>query len=793
MNIKILTIIFILVAGNANARQVITGKVVDKETSQPIENVSAELLQLPDSSIVEATSTRSDGVFMFSKGDTAKVFCVRIKHMSYRTLVVPVSKKTGMINNVGLVSLEIAVIGMKEVVVGAYKVRVTELPDRTVYSVPSDMKKTSTDGLDVLRKMPSVQVDYLNENITVDGKTNIKLEVDGVTRDKEYFKRLHPSQVAKVEVITSPSGKYDAETDAVINIITDSEMRYGLKGMVNAMLLPNSTNKYMGSLNTSFDYGFEKISYYIAANGGVQKFAFQNDVLRDANGITLNQNGVQSMKGWRGNFNTGIIYNPNATNNINLNVSYNQNDQNFGNNVFSDQSGSISSKFGTTSNGKSEGGGLTSLVYYKHKFDKNTLHSIEFESSYYNSLGNIKNVTDYQNILYALDGAEIGRDPVRTEENKSNRQSLSAQATYTLPFDSVYTFVTGVNSNFNYYKLDNFNSLTSAPNLDYKDLRAWLFAELTRTFKWGSIKIGTRLENSSVTINSANKNNYVSPLPYANGQYKINQVSSIKLAYTRRVTRPTSGDLNPFVSQADSLTVSHGNPDLKPAYRDNFQLTYNLRVGKGKVTFNLSPQLFYEYRTGLIQRISTIIPNTNRIERYPQNISDGYEAGTGLTLNAQLSIVMINSNVRYSLIHVDRYKDQINALDKKGWNWNTYLVCPLPKDFRFFTVFYMTGPTVNGQEVTTSDPFYLFGIQKQFKNNSSLNIITLNPFTSRIFNSNATLRNNDINQKTHSYADLSYAIMVQYSYTFKIGKTINAQKRGVEQEAEDNGFIKMPF
>jgi len=108
-------------------------------------------------------------------------------------------------------------------------------------------------------------------------------------------------------------------------------------------------------------------------------------------------------------------------------------------------------------------------------------------------------------------------------------------------------------------------------------------------------------------------------------------------------------------------------------------------------------------------------------------------------------------------------------------------------------MFNLNGPVLDGQTVTQQSPFYLIGLIKQFKNNSTLNIIAFNPFASKFFNSTSTLRNNLIYQRTDTYMKTTAAFVVMYSYNFKVGKSIEKQKRNVEQQpAEDNGF-KLPF
>jgi len=793
MTHKMLIALFCFIAVNANARQVITGSLTDKETTKPVEGASVKLLQMPDSSVVEIAKTNSEGLFIFYKGDTLNTYCLKVQHMNYKTMSLAVTpKKKSMINNVGAIALEPNTFNLKEVLVNGTKVSVTELSDRTVYGIPDDFRKNSTDGLDVLRKVPSVQVDYLNENITVNGKSNIKIEVDGITRDKGYLKRLHPSQISKMEVITSPSGKYDADVDAVINIVTNPAMRYGLKGMAYLGAMPISSESYMGMANGSLDYGLEKVSYYVAANYMPQHFEIGSDMNRIAGTERLQQNGSTLYKGGYGNVNLGLIYDPDEFNDINLSVSYNNSANNTANNTWNYISGGMNNIFKTVSNSKSNNDGLTSSLFYKHKFDKKTQHGLEAELNYYNSLHN-STTTNFQNIYFSPeDTSELYRNDWQKEHTDTKVQTVWGQTNYTLPFDSVYTFNVGVSANYNNYRTDNTSSLTNAYNMDYSDLRMGSYAELSRTFKKGSLRIGSRFETSHVIINSSEPHNYSSPLPYANGSYKINEDNSIKLAYSRRVIRPSSGQLNPFVSVVDSQTISRGNPDLKPAYRDNVQLTYNSKLTIKKVTFNLSPQLFYEYKTGLIQTILSQNSTTGLFESVPTNISNGYEAGCGLSLNSQIGKVMFNSNFRYSLNHIDKYLDQIDPTNQHSWNWNSFVMFPLPKNFQFMAMAYIAGPVLNGQTEMKSSGFYMGGVSKQFKTNHSVRLFVFNPFSDKFFDNKTTIRNYNLYQRQASYMNSNFSLMLMYAYSFKLGKTIDKTKHSVEQQVQDN-IMKLPI
>ena len=790
----IFLVVFLLAFSNTFARKVITGHLIESESKNPVESAKIDLLLLPDSMNVEQALTNTEGLFTLFKADSTKTYCLKVSKSFFKTRIVPVKLTVpGRIVNMGNTEMEPSSITIKEITVSGSKIKVTELADRTVYGISADMKKTSTDGLDVLRKVPTVQVDYFNEDIKVEGKSNIKIEVDGISRDKNYIKKLHPTQIDKMEVITNPTGKYDADVDAVINIITNKEMAYGLKGMVNVMALPNSMDNYMGRGSANLDYGLKKISYYVSANGGTGKFDYVSSMIRNSGINSVLRSGDSRINFNDMNFSGGFNYDPNEVNTLSLNLSYNGN-SNKSNGFQSNDillNDVLTGINRTENNSLSGNNGLNSSLFYKHKFDKKKNHALEIETSFYSSLRS-NSTSNYQNFFFDKDSVELSRSPMQTEENNTRNSSANIRVNYTLPFDSVYNFNTGISSNYGYNYVNNISTRTYTPDMEYINFKSSFYAELSKTLKKGSFKVGSRLELSDVTINTTNKNTYFSLLPYANGQYKFNDKNSLKLNYSRRVYRPSNGQLNPFVSYSDSLTETHGNINLVPAYRDNAQLTYTLKFGENKFSGNISPQLFFEYRNGLIQYITQQKTNSNIFERVPVNLSNGYETGASLSLYAQIYTVIFNSNFRYSKVHIDKYLDQISAIDRDNWSLNAQLMCPLPKDFRLFVVFNINGPSLNGQELTQNAPFNIIGISKQFKNNSSLTIMAFNPFASQNFYNTSTIENGTLYQRTESYMNFRNAFVINYSINFKVGKDINSQKFNPEQTQEENNF-KLPF
>ena len=157
---------------------------------------------------------------------------------------------------------------MRKLLLQRERIKGKEMVDRTVYAIPEVIAKSSTNGYDILKKIPQVNVDFQN-NITLNGTTNFIIQVDGRQRDREYLNKLLPTDIQSIEVITNPSGKYEGNIDGVINIILKKEARYGMNGNVGLSLKP--FNKPTSSATGSLDYAMGKITFYVTGLTFLQK------------------------------------------------------------------------------------------------------------------------------------------------------------------------------------------------------------------------------------------------------------------------------------------------------------------------------------------------------------------------------------------------------------------------------------------------------------------------------------------------------------------------------------------
>lgn len=793
MNYRIiLVLISFLVVSKLKAYQIITGVVIEDNTESFIDIATIELLKLPDSTSVKGVISGTNGEFYFYDIDNEYNYCLRISHLNYNTKTVKVNHDTtNIINNVGIIYLKPKVLSLNEIVVSGKKIAAKEMLDRTVYDIPVNAKKIAVDGLDFLRQLPSVQIDYFTESISIEGKRNIIIEVDGIRRNQEYLKKLHPSQIDKIELIHSPSGKYDPETDMVVNIISNSKIEYGLSGKVNAKLLPNNTNNYLARLGFNIDVGKEKLLLYLYGNTGADKYLFNSNLYRNVGNSVAEIDGSKLNNGTNRDINTGIQYKINKKSILDLSLSYlnhTQKVKEINYNLLS-ESEIYTEIYTSNKNLNTEKENIGSNLYFKHFFDDAKEHSIEYTFNY--NVDHTNNLNKNQNSFYIFNETADSSTTLLSEENNTESKTIGTQVNHILPLSPTLKFNSGLNFDYNNYSVDNRISLSNSQNLQYLRQLGALYFELYKKFSHIDFKIGSRIEKTFITIDNNQNNNYLSFLPYSFIQHKINNKNSIQLTYKRRVFNPKIEDLNPFESVIDSLTIKKGNINLRPAYRDKLQLKYSLTYGKNNFTGSFMPGLFFEYQTGIIQKITRPIDNSNTVEIMPVNLSNGFETGAGISLYSQIYKSIINAYFSYYFQHTDQYQDQVNAINNIGWRCRTSIMYPLPKDFKVFAMINLPGPYANGQKIEFKSPFYLFGIMKQFKNNSAIKIMMFNPLSNEMFRSKYTINNSDLFEVSNSYMKMKNIVLFNYSKTFKTGKKLSKNTDKATPDEKDN--ISMPF
>ncbi len=768
--------------------QSLNGFVYYKEENTPVEFANVVILSLPDSGLVKGVITYTDGQYTASNIKPGNYY-VKATYVGYRengrsVEVLGEQKEV----NVDTLYLTQKTEQLEDVTVTGNYVRAKELVDRTVYEMLPEIEKTSANGYDVLRKIPTVQVDF-NDNITLNGKTNFIIQVDGKQRDKEFLARISPGDIESVEVIHNPSGKYEGDIEGVLNIVLKKEARMGINGMIGMQFKP--IKKPTLGATASLDYGREKASFYISGYSFMQNLNISG---KDYRRITLPRGGltvdsILDMTG-TGDFsiqasalNSGFDYYLNDKNTLSINYSYKPysnlvNIENEGDILLDNDEVNMQENETHVSTGSSES---NASLFYRKKFEK-PIQEFTIESIYYKF--NSQDDNDFNQQLYPAGSMTLLDSSFRNELTINERDYLNTRIDYIQPIGVNMRMEAGLQ--FYLQHMDyTYRMNDEAVNNDflYAELRNSVYASFYWKLKKFSLQTTLRVENSNIDINSDIENRYTTLLPSTNLMYKFNTRHSLKLTYNRRINRPGLYRLNPFERLNNDLSVSAGNPYLEPEYKDRLQLSYTMNIKK----VNFSPYIYHEFYSDKIDTRTSLkvtsISEVPAVYSSPANLLTGYEQGIGL--NTTIASFNLNGSVFRG--HFNEYRDSlsvISARDYYSFRLNSYVVKPLFKEkLNVFAFINYNGAMRSAQTITYSPMLWGLGVNQNIKNHS-WGLFYLLPFSKTIQFTRVITETPIIYSENTQLFDASWFIQLMYSYKFNKGRAIKKADRKSEIDSD---------
>lgn len=786
--ISTLFFLIVLVPVTIQAQQV-KGKVFIEKDKTPAQFASVGLLQLPDSSVVTGAITLSDGGYSFESLKPGSYF-IKVNYLGYK-----VAGKSILVGEKEPVTVDTIFLAenpttLDEVVVVGEKLKGKESVDRTTYSIPPLIAKSSSNGYELLKRIPQVNVDFQN-NVTLNGSSNFIIQVDGRQRDKEFLAKLVPADIESVEVISNPSGKYEGNIDGVINIILKKEARYGLNGNVGFTLKPINKVTYTGT--GSIDYSMGKVTFYVTALTGSQSlFINTSDRFTYKNLDSLNSSfGKGRIKVDFPSVNTGFDYYINDKNNLSFNVAYKPIRQDIDLLSQSDliKSDEIKNILETETNNLTKSDEVTVSLFHKKTFNK-PIQELTSEFTYYSFKSHQDN--DFRNYMLDVLLQDTISMYTRLEDDENKRDYFSAKINFVQPIGMKTKIESGYQLYTQQMDYDFKINDTALGNLfEYKELRNSVYTGITVNLKKIGFQAVLRMENTHINSDSVSDPDYITFLPSTNLQYKFSNSHNVKLTYNRRINRPGIYDMNPYQKIGQNYDVSVGNPDLKPEFRDRLQLTYTWNFGSNY----FSPNVYYEFLSDKIARKYEITtsPVTGSVTSFtkPYNMLSGNEYGGGL--NAMLWFVNINARIYKG--HFKEYAENsvtlLPARDYFSWNTTSYAYAPLDKAKKTtaFAFLSYNGVNVNAQSKTYNMAFYGFGAQKQIKDHS-IGFVWLLPFSSNVKLSRTETDTRDYHIQNIVGFDVSWYIQVMYSYKFNKGRNVKkiGHKVDVESDSKSKGI-----
>jgi outer membrane receptor protein involved in Fe transport len=748
-----------------------------------VQFATVALVQLPDSNMVTGVITLTDGGYLFEKVKPGTYF-MKASFVGYR----PNGKKVTVVAGQGDIAVDTIYLAettasLNEVTVVAERLKGKEMVDRTVYAIPAVIAKTSTNGYDILKKIPQVNVDFQN-NITLNGSSNFIIQVDGRQRDREFLAKLLPSDIESIEIVSNPSGKYEGNIDGVINIILKKEARYGINGNAGINIKP--FNKPTTSLTGSLDYSLGKITFYITAFTFSQqlKISSWNENHFSMIDSTTSGSGNGGLKVTNSSVNTGFDYYMNDKNNLSFNISYKPiyQDVDVSGETYLYKSNNPLNTISSVTDDLLKSKETSASLFYKKTFSK-AIQEFTAEANYYRFKSNEAN--NFTNTRYPYNSDSTLSTYARLEDNINERNYFSVKLNYVQPIGLSAKIETGYQFYYQWLSYDFIIDNQESGNLfKYAEFRNSVYGGFTYNLKKIGFQAMLRVEDSHIKADSVTEPKYACFLPSVNLQYKFSASHNLKFTYNRRINRPGIYDMDPYYKIDQYYNITQGNPNLKPDYRDRLQLTYTWNFGSNY----FSPYIYQEYFSNKVGREYQVInsPVTNNLATItkPYNLLTGYETGGGV--NAMLWYININARIYNG--HYNEYTGQsvvIPAVDYFSYSITSYAFATLAKNKKTTAYVFLSynGVNVNAQSKTYSIPFYGLGVQQQIKDHS-FGVFWLLPFSNDIKFSRTETQTPAYSSTNTIGFNVSNYIQFMYSYKFNKGKNVKKLDHKVDVESD---------
>ncbi len=662
---------------------VFKGVVLDSVRKDALSYATINLLDTAGSAI-KSTLSKDDGSFEIKFNDRKDIQLV-ISMIGYKTKTV--SLKAGK-TDLGKIYLAPSGKALNEVVITSAKPIIKQEVDRIAYNVQNDPENKVLTVLEMLRKVPLVTVDG-RDNIKLQGNDNYKVLINGresalvAKNPADVFKGMPASNIEKIEVITTPPAKYDAEGLAgIINIITKKNIDQGYNGSVNTRY---HTNAGPGiNLNATIKQNKVGLSGYVGynlQNSGRTSFGNSN-VISSPVKSNLSQTGTNTRNGDNLYGSAELSYEFDTLNLITATYQHygGNNDQVFDQySYFYNNADVLKQEYHLDNQSNAEYRGTDLGLNYQLGFKRNKEQLLTVSYKYKLS-GNTQNTEG----LYLENS--FGAPNFRQNNNSGNNEK-TAQIDYVQPF-KVFNMEMGAKaisrnnfSDFESKLLDislqeyHRDSLQSNSYDQNQSIYSVYNSYQIKSKKWVG-KAGLRLEFTSIDLNfSSAKNpsnlNYRNLVPSFSAQRVLNEKSNLTFGFSQRIQRPGIWFLNPFVDKSNPRYVKVGNPDLRPVTRQHFELKYS-NFAKGSINVGLS----YGFANNTVEGVLSVgadTVTTRTFQNVGKNDRLGIDASVSKTFFKNLT-VNINSTLVYVFLEGTYNGKFYNNQGIQGYifNNNTY-------------------------------------------------------------------------------------------------------------------------
>jgi len=634
----------------------IVGEVVDGTSGMPLEFATVSIFLAQDSSLVTGGITGTDGSIKFNAKGKGPFYAV-VEFIGYESLTVDdISFEKGeRLYDLGEISIVPGGISLDEVEVRAERSDMQFSLDKRIFNVGKDLASRGGSASDVLDNIPSVSVGVEGE-VNLRGSSDVRILINGRPsglvglNGTDGLRNIQASMIERVEIITNPSSKFEAEGMAgIINIILKKDRAKGFNGSFEAIVgLPT---QYGGGAN--LNYRQDKFNFFanynsnrrtsISTGSKYQEFYFEDSTL-----VSL-QDQRRDRVGTNHSIRFGSDYLLSDNEVITGAFLYRYgNDENLNRVTYRDAVGSagpqairltedqIQNYILRQDDELEEEPTLEYSVNYDKKFEKKG-HTLKADVSYQSNTESESSA--FNEGFYEGENLTIPNILRQRSANDEGQRQWRGQIDYAQPFEGKVKLESGLLGTFREIKndflvetLEDDEWMTEeglSNNFIYNENVLGAYGSIGKDYEKFSFQVGLRAEYSEIKTeleqtNEVNDRSYTNLFPSGFLNYKLVGNNTLQASYSRRIRRPRFWDLNPFFTFTDRRNFFSGNPNLDPEFTDSYEIGHLKYWESG----NIGTSIYYRHTTDKINRIQTQNIDEQTTLRRPENI--GTEDNMGI-------------------------------------------------------------------------------------------------------------------------------------------------------------------
>lgn len=733
---RIILLLFILPGALQVNAQIISGNIngmVSDAKGQPISDASI-VLNSKDSKAVKGSITDSLGKYVFTnvKAGAYYITASASGFTDLKSEIIIVDSVNPTVT-IATLQLNLATKNLSAVTVNTKKKFIEMQADKMVLNVENSIVATGNSAFEVIKKAPGVSSDK-DDNLKLKGQV-AAIYVDGKPfylsgiQLTEYLKNLQADAISKIEIITNPSSKYDAQgSSGIINIKLKKNKTFGTNGTANLGTGYGKYPKAWGGLTLNY----RKNKWNLFGNGNTGHYESFNRLTYNS---VISNNSVITYQDrdnyWHpfsvySSFKTGADYSITKKQTLGFLITGNTgNTKAITDNetIFSNQNKQALSYINNIKDDKNNSSNVAYNINYKAALDTlGSELSVDADYARYKKSGQNTNENNFLDALH---------NPVRNKYTFRNTtpagvEIKTAKTDLVKYFSATLKMEAGVKTSF--VTTDNdliVDSLKNAAwDMDYGRSNHFIYEEnlnaayinFTKEWKKWNVQAGLRMENTnykgnSITLHQIDDSSYVSLFPSVFVTYKANEKNNYNISFTRRINRPSYQSLNPFKNYIDPYTIFEGNTNLKPSFTNALEIKHGYRDF-------LFTSLSYSYSTSQIENVVTQDKTTLITINRSENV--GEQHYVSLNISAGIPITKwwdADNSIGFawgkSISHFPGYTYNTSSSGFEISNDNTFT---LPKNYKIQTSLYYSTPYRDGITRIRSSYAFTAGIQKQLWN-----------------------------------------------------------------------------